>query len=491
METFTESEHTVIRTWVKPSRSVVTITIYETVPLSNTLPRERPTVTSTVAVTRHPTDRKQHNGTALTWSNTFSNVTPGIEATTPTITTATQPSLAESYDLRSFPTDVPVGTLTQGGQEPALAVTDSAQHDAFSTVTVAPTVWVTAKVFADETSTVLQAYDGSSLTWSNTFSNTTSVTEAAVASATQLAPTDSGYLGFTSAEVPVAALAEDVPTSTIDGIDKTTVPDTDTTTCTEGDQAVGMTNLTSTASVASATSTVTLTDTTLVIPVQANNTQPSIVPGWGILPYADNSATESTGSPVSSPYDEPLVSIQTTMPTESIQPPVTAPALPYPSAVTAYDSIHIPHGHPPLISSVQGQRNWNTSTNCTKSGTQGNTGSQPNPSSFLTATTSRVFIDHPPSLSGYSNGTSTNTNTSLIKLSTPTYLVTASAATRVEILPPSTVPLNSCSPEIWGRPGCLSTPTCFFDAASTLVGHQVQGSPAASVSSVVLAHTET
>jgi hypothetical protein len=369
METFTESEHTVIRTWAKPSRSVVTITIYETVPLSNTLPRERPTVTSTVAVTRHPTDRKQHNGTALTWSNTFSNVTPGIEATTPTITTATQPSLAESYDLRSFPTDVPVGTLTQGGQEPALAVTDSAQHDAFSTVAVAPTV--------------LQAYDGSSLTWSNTFSNTTSVTEAAVASATQLAPTDSGYLGFTSAEVPVAALAEDVPTSTIDGIDKTTVPDTDTTTCTEGDQAVGMTNLTSTASVASATSTVTLTDTTLVIPVQANNTQPSIVPGWGILPYADNTATESTGSPVSSPYDEPLVSIQTTMPTESIQPPVTAPALPYPSAVTAYDSIHIPHGHPPLISSVQGQRNWNTSTNCTKSGTQGNTGSQPNPSSSL------------------------------------------------------------------------------------------------------------
>jgi hypothetical protein len=247
---------------------------------------------------------------------------------------------------------------------------------------------------------------------------------------------------------------------------------------------------------------------------------------------------------VNSPYDRPIISIQTTMPTESIQPSATAPALSKPSAGTAYDSIHIPHGHPPLISSVQGQRNWNTSTNCTESSTQGSTGTLPKPSSFVTATTSRVFIGHPPSLSGYSNGTHANTSIISHKSSTTTELLTAAAATHIEIPPPPKVPLDSCSPGIWGRPGCLSTPTSFFDAtskpaghqvqtpavpastlteispaptvpldsclpgiwgrpgclstptnfidtASTLVGHQVQGSPSESVFSAVLGHTET
>lgn len=65
-----------------------------------------------------------------------------------------------------------------------------------------------------------------------------------------------------------------------------------------------------------------------------------------------------------------------------------------------------------------------------------------------------------------------------------------SAATLTEIPPAPTVPLDSCSSGIWGRPGCLSTPTGFLDTASILVGHQVQGSPSAVVSSVVLGHTE-
>jgi hypothetical protein len=65
-----------------------------------------------------------------------------------------------------------------------------------------------------------------------------------------------------------------------------------------------------------------------------------------------------------------------------------------------------------------------------------------------------------------------------------------SVPTLTEIPPPPTVPLDSCSSGMWGRPGCLSTPTGFLDTASTLVGHQVQGSPAASVSLVVIGHTE-
>ena len=174
LKTFTHNApaaHTSV-TATTPSRSIVTSTVYETVPPSSTLPQEHSTVTSTFVATGHPTDRKQQNDTPLTWGNAASNTTSGIEATTPTITTATQPSLAESYHLRSFSTNVPVVTLSRGGPEPVLAVTDSVQHDDLSTITVAPTVWVTATVFADETSTVLQAYDGSSLTWSNTFSNT-------------------------------------------------------------------------------------------------------------------------------------------------------------------------------------------------------------------------------------------------------------------------------------------------------------------------------
>ncbi|KAM0702401.1 hypothetical protein Q7P35_011311 [Cladosporium inversicolor] len=406
--------HTGIVVNIIPSGPKVysTTTSTETLPTTST-PIQHPPTTVTVVVTVAPdheyTGRKQQIGTPLTSSNTFSNATSGIEATTPTTTAATQPSLAESYELRSFSTDVPAATLTRGGPEPVLDATDSAHNGTLSTATVAPTVWITETVFADETSSVLQAYSTNTLTWNNTFTNATSVPNA-IDPATGLTNT--------------------------------------------GD-AVGMTTLTSTASKASATSTITLTDTDLVIPVQANNTQPINVPDSTTQSYKDATATETMTSPMTSLTDEPVV---------SIQPLGTAPASPSLS------------GHPPLVTGDQGHRNWNMSTSCTKSRTQKvpalSVYSNDTGASTSTSRTSRVFIGYPPALSGYSNSNSADRSTGFHESSTPIELATAPTATHIEIPPPPTVPLNSCSPGIWGRPGCLSTPTSFSDAASTAADHR-------------------
>ena len=357
----------------------------------------------------------------------MSNATIAIEATTPSTTTVTQSSLTETYDLRIFPTNVPVVAFTKGGPEPALPVTNFAQNGTLSNQPAAQTVRITTTVFADQTSSKAQAYNG------NTFSNTAPGTEI---------PARCAALG-----------------------------------------PGGMATWTSTASVASATSTVTLTDTALVIPVQADNTQPIYVPEPSTSPYKDDTPTTKTmTSPVTSSSDD-VVDVQTETPIGSIQP--------Y-TAVTAYDSIHIPHGHPPLITGGQDHKNWNKSTNSTDSNTQQVPGIAPIPSCLIiTTTASRVFIGYPPSLSGYNNGTNANTSTSIYESSTTTELVTPSATTHVEIPPPPTVPFDSCKPEIWGRPGCLSTPASLSDTPPTPVGHQVGDVTAMSASSIISTTYET
>lgn len=350
----------------------------------------------------------------------FSNATTAIEATSPTTTTVTQ---SKTYDLRTFPTDVPVMALTKGGPELALPVTNLAQNGTLSNQPSAQTVRITTTVFADQTNSEVQAYNG------NTFSNTAPGTEI---------PAGCAAFG-PSATIPATGLVN------------------------TGD-AVGMTTLTSTATVPSATSTVTLTDTAVVVPVQANNTQPINVSDPSKTPYEDNTATEKMTSPVTFQSDN-TVGVQTTMSIESIQPAITG--------VTAYDSIHIPHGHPQLVTGGQDHKNWNTSTSCTDTSIQQVPGTASIPSTFITTTASGVFIGYPPSLSGYNNDANADTSTSIHDSSTRTELATPSVATHMEIPPPPTVPLDSCKPEIWGRPGCLSTPTSFFDVASTVVGHQV------------------
>jgi hypothetical protein len=342
-------------------------------------------------------------------------------------------------------------TLTQGGPEPALTVTDSAQNGSFSNTTSAPTVYITTTVFADQTSSELQAYNG------NTLSNTASGYGIPAGCA----------VPETGATIPTAGLESTGHAAGMTISSSTSAPDeieSATGLANTGD-AAGMTTLTSTATVASATSTVTLTGTALVIPMQENNTQPIEIPDPTIPSYG--AATDTMAYPVDSPTDEPIV---------SIQPLATAPASYNQSAVTAYDSIHVPHGHPPLVTSGQDQRNWNTSTStsCTEPNAQGLPGTKPTSSSFITSTTSRVFTGYPPSLSGYSNGTTASTSAGLQAYSTPTDLISASAVTHIEVPPPPTVPLNPCSPGIWGRPGCLSTPTSFIDAATALVGRQEQ-----------------
>lgn len=361
--------------------------------------------------------------------------------------------------------------LTRGGPALAHAVTGLVQNGSFFNTTAAPIVCITTTEFADETSSRLQAHGGNNLTWSKTFSYATSGSGGCAASETDVmfptrGPGSTGY-GANMTFSPTTPVTNEIDTAT--GLENT-------------DDAVGMRTLTSTASVASATSTVTLTDTALVIPVQANNTQPINVPDPSRLPYEDNTATETMTSPVTSRSDN-AVSVQASMPIESIQPAITG--------VTAYDSIHIPHGHPPLITGGQDHKNWNTSTSCTDSNTQQVPGIAPIPSSFITTTASRVFIGYPPSLSVYNNSTNANTGTSIYEPSTTIELVTPSATTHVEIPPPPTVPLDSCKPEIWGRPGCLSTPASFSDTPPTPVGHQVGDVTAVSASSIISTTYET
>lgn len=432
-------------------------------PPSSTAKPDPPTVTVrvTVAPTQEYTERKQQNGTALLSGSAFFNIPSETELTTPTITAATLLSPVETYDLRSFSTDMSTMTLTRGGPAPALTVTDSAQNDSLSNTTSAPN----ATGSADETSSGTQGFNGNTLTWYNTFSNTTSGSGGCAASGTgaMILTTGSGISGY-GASMTVS------PTTPVTDVTDTVIGPENT-----GD-TVGMTTLTSTASVASATSTVTLTNTALVIPVQANNTHPINVPDPSTSSHGDNTATEAMTSLLTAPSDG-AIGIQITMPTESVQPAVTA--------VTAYDSIHIPHGHPPLMTGGQGHKNWNTSGSCTDFNTQEVSPTVPTPSSSNTTTTSRVFTGYPPSISGYNDGTNANTTASLHEPSTTAELVTPSAATHIEIPPPPTVPLNSCRPEIWGRPSCLSTHASFSEVPPSPLVHQVGDSTALSASSTV------
>lgn len=368
-----------------------------------------------------------------------------------------------------------------GGPEPVLSIAESPQHTDSSDTTAYLTIFTTATVYADESGSGTQAYSDKTLTWSQTFSNTTSGSGGCATSGTgaMILTTGSGISGYGASMTvsPTTPVTDVIDTAT--GLENT------------GD-TVGMTTLTSTASVASATSTVTLTDTALVIPVQANNTQPINVPGPSTSSYGDNTATEAMTSPVSSSSDD-TVGAQTTMPIESNQPVITA--------VTAYDSIHIPHGHPPLITGGQNHNNWNTSASCTDSNTQEVSPTVPVPSSSNTTTTSRIFTGYPPSISGHNDGTSANTSASLHESSTTTELVTPSAVipsavipsavTHIDIPPPPTVPLHSCRPGIWGRPGCLSTPASSSQAPPSPVGHQFGDSTALTASTTVRATIET
>ncbi|GAB7332185.1 hypothetical protein MBLNU13_g04047t1 [Cladosporium sp. NU13] len=463
----TNSSTTTTTTAISTSKTYSSTT--NTTTTSTYTPPQVPPTPSTVTI--YSTVLKQ---SAMTRRNGFSNATACAEATTLSITSATQPSVAESYDLRTFPTDIPIVTLIQGGPAPALTVTDSSQNSSFSSTTSAPIVWVTETASADETSSEMQAYSGNTLTWSKTFSNTTSGSGGRAASETGATTIRTGP-GITGCG---ASMTVSPTTPITNGIDSAIRPGN------TGDPA-GMTTSTSTASVAaSATSTVTLTGTALVIPVQANSTQPIDVPDTSTLPYEDNTAAETMTSPIDSSSDD-AGGIQTTMPIESIQPAITA--------VTAYDSVHIPHGHPPLITGGQDHKNWttSTSTSCTDSNTLEASPTVPTPSSFITTTASRVFIGYPPSLSGHNNGTSANTSTNFQEIFTTTELATPLAATHIEIPPPPTVPLDSCASRIWGRPGCLSTPTSFFDAASIQTSQQAQNSTTATVAPVVPAITET
>jgi hypothetical protein len=270
-----------------------------------------------------------------------------------------------------------------------------------------------------------------------------------------------------------------------------TIPITDDTSSTtwpgEIENVTSMTTSTTTATVISAESTVTITETDLVIPMQGNRTQPFVTLISSTSSYDYDAATETTVSTVDYPSNDPVVSIQTTMPIESIQPVVSATVPSTLSAIIAPDGVHIPYGHPPLVTSHSDERNWNTSTGYIESSTQEVSGLVPTSSPFVSITTSRVFVGYPPALSGYTNGTSANIRIGSTDLSTQVDPATTTPATFIEssteaelgTTPAATFagapiapifPLDSCSPGMWGQLGCSWTPASFFTAISWVVG---------------------
>jgi hypothetical protein len=512
------AEKTFLHTTIPVFTSVTTITpsqlVFTTVK-TVTVPPAPPTVTSTFVVTaQHSSTDRNRNVPGLTLSNTISNTTSEKEATMPSITTATQPNLPQANDLgTSIPTSNTTSTVT---------VTDSTPSNDFSNTTSTLSAMLATTVSTDEISLEVPNYNRSTLSRRSPFSDTTfdidAITSSATA-ATQPNAYESYGLVSVSTDVPVAILTEGDPTTT--GAD-TGSP---------------------------RTTTVVRGSNTLTWSKTFSNTTSEVE---AIAPHA-TAAMDSLSS-------DPVVSIQTTMPIESIQPAIGTTVSSVLSAFSTSGGIHVSYGHPPLVTSNSDQRNWNTSTSCTESSTQEVSGIVPTSSSFITATASRVFISYPPSISGYNNATSADTSVSSMDSSTQTELATTTAATLAGISPapiassdlcslgmwgqlgchwtPASLPtttsshhvLNSttiaatlvepstqaelattlastlagappaptvspeaCSPGIWGRPGCLSTPASFFDTSSTLVGQPVavQHTDAASVSPATLGQTET
>ena len=451
----------------------------------------------------------KHKDPSLTWSNTFFN------------TTVTQPVPTKSADIGFNFTNIPIATLTKNGSTSTLVVINE------MTITETDTITYTERMTTAETDHILTT-DPTPAISVETTTQLSTITAADIpisTTSTSAGPSicsdtpdngnsDDGQpekpetpetCGIHSTDTANTATGPESSGTTVSTTISMAASGTDFTSSATGsgdtESVVGMTTLTTTAFVTSAVSTVTVTNTNLVIPMQGSSSQSTMVTGSVTSSIDDATTIEATSSPVESLSIDPIVSIQTTVPTESIEPVITAKVSSDPSAVTAPDGIHIPHGHPPLVTSEPERVNWNSSTSSTKFSTPELTGTVPTSSSFITATTSRVFVGYPPALSEYNNGSNADTSTSSTELSTevepatttsatlgqsPTHaeLATTSAATLPGVPPAPIVPLDSCSPGMWGRPGCLSTPASFFDQTSSVAGRVIQNSTVASASSV-------
>jgi hypothetical protein len=383
--------------------------------------------TSTFSLETSTALKKRHHS-SLTWSNTtspLSNSTSETDPIVPATPAVGLPFTSEfGYGSNRF-TNVSPATSSEGDFTTTLIVTDMTTITEKTTVTEVPTC---AATISPQNSDVVQPISSATTMQVDTVTIPGIPTPAGnepneSLTATAAAPTDASA---TTSGLEVTAIAAGVSTSTV---------------------------WTTTVFVTTTESTSTVTTEQSAQPVEPTN---------------------------------PVVSIQTTMPTAGVEP-VNTPSVSLPLEIT---TSHISYGHPPSLTRYHNSTASTISTSCTESVAHKNLGTgsvkgfaetiPPPPKVPIDATQTGIW-GRPTSLATSPSSKDHTPEAAHQKLGT------GSVNSLVETIPPPpNVPIDGTQTGIWGRPPHLSIPPSFEhhtpEAAHQKLGTGAEAYPAPTAS---------